>query len=589
MRRQWEEDESGFHKLPPRAWPPTQPKAAERSALEQAAHAACASDQPKSSWFWTSAEKKSEGCTRAIFDLATCLTFNMLDPAAGLKHYRDLAAGGDADAIVAVAVVVLEAIGHEPDEASYAEALRLMSKAAEELEHPQALYEMGCLYYLGSDSPPIVEDPKRAFHFFERAAEHHQHTSALFMLAELLTSGLGCETDEARAIPLLHSAAMRGHRMARQYLIGYLDADTAQSAASAPPGSAAASAEAPKMSASRALAVQHTAALPSLPTSGSEHFQIFRGDTGEPVSASALLSHAASCDAVLIGECHDDPVAHSLEAYFLISLAARREATALSLEMFEADTQLVLDEYMRGAIRERDMLQDARPWANYNSDYRPLVEFARSVGLPVIAANAPRRYVGAVGRNADVLRKGDWPAHSMSWLPPLPLPQPSDGYLKHLREDKAVVRLDQVALDDEFAAANHGGPSSGGATMAGGGESGGEGAEVERRCPYIGLSGREGLLEPMLLWDAAMAHAIARSLDGDPSRLVIHMCGSFHCERNLGVAEMLQVYRPATKTCTVVIYPEEDCHTFEPSRHAGMGDYVVLTDASLSRSYDYMA
>ena len=118
---------------------------------------------------------------------------------------------------------------------------------------------------------------------------------------------------------------------------------------------------------------------------------------------------------------------------------------------------------------------------------------------------------------------------------------------------------------------------------------GAEGAEVERRCPYIGLSGREGLLEPMLLWDAAMAHAIARSLDGDPSRLVIHMCGSFHCERNLGVAEMLQVYRPATKTCTVVIYPEEDCHTFEPSRHAGMGDYVVLTDASLSRSYDYMA
>ena len=39
-----------------------------------------------------------------------------------------------------------------------------------------------------------------------------------------------------------------------------------------------------------------------------------------------------------------------------------------------------LDEYLRGKIRERDLLQDARPWANYHSDYRPLVEFAKQEG-----------------------------------------------------------------------------------------------------------------------------------------------------------------------------------------------------------------
>ena len=76
-------------------------------------------------------------------------------------------------------------------------------------------------------------------------------------------------------------------------------------------------------------------------------------------------------------------------------LAARRDA-ALSLEMFEADVQHVLDEYMAGLTREEDMLRDGRPWANYREAYRSLVELARAAALPVIAANAPRRYVSAM-------------------------------------------------------------------------------------------------------------------------------------------------------------------------------------------------
>ena len=37
----------------------------------------------------------------------------------------------------------------------------------------------------------------------------------------------------------------------------------------------------------------------------------------------------------------------------------------------------------------------------------------------------------------------------------------------------------------------------------------------------------------------------------------------------------------------VVIFPEADCHSFA-SRHAGRGDFIILTDASLARSHDYM-
>ena len=42
-------------------------------------------------------------------------------------------------------------------------------------------------------------------------------------------------------------------------------------------------------------------------------------------------------------------------------------------------------------------MQDARPWPNYDTDYRPMVQVAKHEGLPVICANAPRRYVSLAG------------------------------------------------------------------------------------------------------------------------------------------------------------------------------------------------
>ena len=50
---------------------------------------------------------------------------------------------------------------------------------------------------------------------------------------------------------------------------------------------------------------------------------------------------------------------------------------------------------------------------------------------------------------------------------------------------------------------------------------------------------------------------------------------------------MLHAYSPHAKQCVVVFYPEDNCHQFVPSQHAGRADYVVLTDARVHRSHDY--
>ncbi|MCV5900204.1 ChaN family lipoprotein, partial [Escherichia coli] len=53
-------------------------------------------------------------------------------------------------------------------------------------------------------------------------------------------------------------------------------------------------------------------------------------------------------------------------------------------------------------------MKQANAWPNYESDYRPLVEFAKQKNLPVIAANAPKSIVRCIGRQGlDYINKLD--------------------------------------------------------------------------------------------------------------------------------------------------------------------------------------
>src|SRR5690606_8678601 len=126
-----------------------------------------------------------------------------------------------------------------------------------------------------------------------------------------------------------------------------------------------------------------------------------------------------------LGESHDDAVGHALEARILRATAA--PGLALSLEMFETDTQLLLHEYLAGHIDAARLRRDARAWDNYREAYAPLVDFAREQGLAVIAANAPRRYVNLVGRRGAAALQALSP-EALAYLPPLPYPPASEAY-----------------------------------------------------------------------------------------------------------------------------------------------------------------
>src|SRR5579872_1431227 len=104
---------------------------------------------------------------------------------------------------------------------------------------------------------------------------------------------------------------------------------------------------------------------------------------GAPRTFDAMIAELGSADVVFIGEEHDQTMGHALEMAILQGLSTHTAPRALSLEMFERDVQLVLDEYLAGHITEASFLQAARPWPNYKTDYRPLVEFCKANGIPV--------------------------------------------------------------------------------------------------------------------------------------------------------------------------------------------------------------
>jgi uncharacterized iron-regulated protein len=66
--------------------------------------------------------------------------------------------------------------------------------------------------------------------------------------------------------------------------------------------------------------------------------------------------------------------------------------------MFEADNQVVLDEYLKGIITGKQFETEAKMWQNYATDYKPMVDFAQKNKIPFVATNIPRRYASLVSK-----------------------------------------------------------------------------------------------------------------------------------------------------------------------------------------------
>jgi len=112
----------------------------------------------------------------------------------------------------------------------------------------------------------------------------------------------------------------------------------------------------------------------------------------------SMLADVANSDVVFVGEQHDDPNTHRLELAVLEGLLRRRQNLIVAFEMFERDVQEALDRFGAGRVSEEEFLKASRPWPRYATDYKPLIDFAVTHDLPIVASNVPRPIASDVSR-----------------------------------------------------------------------------------------------------------------------------------------------------------------------------------------------
>lgn len=266
-----------------------------------------------------------------------------------------------------------------------------------------------------------------------------------------------------------------------------------------------------------------------------EPYRVFDAK-GKRSSFEKMIKEVAKADIVFFGEIHNNSLNHWLELQVTKALHEEHgNDLVVAMEMFEADNQMVVDEYMSGLIEERHLLAEAKIWDNYKTDYKPIVDFAKERKLKLVASNIPRRYANLVYRKG-VASLSDLPEDAKKWIAPLPF-----------EIDLSLPGYQEMII------------SMGGHATQG---------------------SAENLASSQASKDATMAWFIARNLPGK----VLHFNGSFHSKNNEGVVWYLKKTNPELSITTIHCVEQEWIGDLEAT-HEGTANFIVVIPSDMTKTY----
>ena len=259
---------------------------------------------------------------------------------------------------------------------------------------------------------------------------------------------------------------------------------------------------------------------------------------GKQVKYKKLLKTAMEADIVLFGELHNNSISHWMQLELTRDLYQEKGSQlVLAAEMFESDNQMLLDEYLKGFIGQRNFEDEAKLWKNYETDYKPLVEFAKTNNLKFVASNIPRRYASLVHKQGfeglDSLT-----ATAKLLIPPLPV-----DYDAELPGYKGMMAM-------------MGGMGSGHANP--------------------------NLPKAQAIKDATMAHFILENYK--PGNLVIHYNGAYHSNNYEGIYWYLKNQNPELNIVTITTVEQDDIDNLA-DEHTGVADFTICVPLGMTKTY----
>lgn len=263
-------------------------------------------------------------------------------------------------------------------------------------------------------------------------------------------------------------------------------------------------------------------------------FQVYTSG-GKSVDFKKVIKASAEKKYVFFGEFHNNPISHWLQFELLREMHAyHRNKLVLGAEMFEADNQYILDEYLQGLISSKNFQNEVRLWPNYNTDYKPLVEYAKKNKLPFIATNIPRRYANMV------YKKG----------------LPSLDSLSDLAKSY-IVPLDEFKFDSTVAC-------------------------YKELIASMGGHGGVEIAKAQAIKDATMAHFI---LKNTASRNVfLHFNGAYHSDNYQGIVYYLTQKIDSDKVLTITTVEQKRIDKLKEA-NKDLADYIICVPESMTKTH----
>jgi len=264
-------------------------------------------------------------------------------------------------------------------------------------------------------------------------------------------------------------------------------------------------------------------------------YQLYNKAT-EKTNFASMLNEIVDADIILFGELHDNPIAHWLQLELTKAVYEHKDGNiTLGAEMFESDNQLIINEYLEDFYETDKFEKDCRLWLNYTTDYKPLLEFAKSNKIPFIATNIPRRYASMVFKNGfEYLEKLS--SEAKTYLPPLPI-----QYNAELPAYKAMMQMG-------------GGP----------------------------MHANSNFPKAQAIKDATMAHFILKYFQ--KGNCFIHYHGAYHSDNYQGIYWYLQQENPKLNICTISTVLQKDIENLLTENQA-IADFIIVVPETMTRTY----
>ena len=203
-----------------------------------------------------------------------------------------------------------------------------------------------------------------------------------------------------------------------------------------------------------------------------------------------VIQRVANKKIIYVGEAHDRFSHHVTELEIIKDLHGRGKKIAIGMEMFERTFQHALNAYIEGSIDEKALLRGTEYFKRWGFDYtlyRPIVLFARSEGIPLIALNQKREIVNKVFHSGLDSLSGE-----EKQLVPSRMDFSDNAYRERLR---AAFQEHESAGKGDFGFFN----------------------------------------QAQILWDETMAESIAGFLEKHPDHQMVVLAGSGHLQYGSGI------------------------------------------------------